>query len=48
MNTELKTLDDLQDLIKNESQENLYLDFKASGSLGKSDGKKAEISKDVS
>lgn len=48
MDIEMRILDDLQGLIKNEAHESLHLDFKASDSLGKSDGKKTEISKDVS
>lgn len=39
---------DLENLIINQIEENLNLDYKASGSLGKSDGKKDEISRDVS
>ena len=38
----------LQLLIDNETQENLTLDYKACDALRKTDGKKAEISKDVS
>jgi len=44
----IRTKDDLQSLIDNEAQEDLHLDFKCSDSLAKSDGKKKEISKDVS
>lgn len=44
----LKTLQDLNALVENEAYEDLHLDFKASGSLGKEDKKKTEISKDVS
>lgn len=44
----LSTLEDLQGLIKSDTQENLHLDFKASGSLAMDDKKKADISKDVS
>lgn len=38
----------VQEFIDNEIEENINLDYKASDSLGKSDGKKKEISKDVS
>ncbi len=38
----------LQDLINQQVEENIHLDYKASGSLSKSDGKKKEITKDVS
>jgi hypothetical protein len=44
----LKTLEDLNALVINEAHEDIHLDFKASGSLGKEDKKKTEISKDVS
>lgn len=39
---------DLKDLINNEVEENLHLDYKSAGSLSKEDKKKAEITKDVS
>lgn len=39
---------DLEFLIANKEQESLILDYKASGALALSDGKKAELSKDVS
>ncbi|MDT0295918.1 helix-turn-helix domain-containing protein [Mesonia ostreae] len=39
---------DLENLIINQIEENIHLDYKASGSLAKSDGKKDEISRDVS
>lgn len=39
---------DIHDLIDNEIEESIYLDFKAAEALGKSDGKRKEISKDVS
>lgn len=42
------TLDQLNELIENQIQESLTLDYKDSRSLGKNDGKKNEISKDVS
>lgn len=38
----------LNDLIINGVEENLHLEYKGAGSLQKADGKKAEISKDVS
>lgn len=41
-------LEKLEDLIISGIEENLKLDYKAADSLGKSDGKKKEISKDVS
>ncbi|MDB5162578.1 MAG: ATPase [Candidatus Saccharibacteria bacterium] len=44
----LKTLEDLNTLVASEAHEDIHLDFKASGSLGKQDKKKTEISKDVS
>ena len=34
---------DLEDLINNEVEENLHLDYKSAGSLSKEDKKKAEI-----
>ncbi|MDN3669776.1 ATP-binding protein [Echinicola jeungdonensis] len=40
-------ISDIQSLIDNEVEESIYLDFKASDALGKTDGKKKEISKDV-
>ena len=39
---------DLEDLINNEVEENLHLDYKSAGALSKEDKKKAEITKDVS
>jgi predicted HTH transcriptional regulator len=39
---------DILDLIANQVKEDLNLDYKACDSLGKSDGKKKEMSKDVS
>lgn len=39
---------DLKDLIDQQIEENIHLDYKASGSLAKSEGKKKEITKDVS
>lgn len=41
-------LDKVQELIISGTEENLNLDYKASEALSKSDGKKSEISKDVS
>jgi hypothetical protein len=38
----------LQKLIDDQVEESLTLDYKAAGALGKADGKKAEITKDVS
>jgi hypothetical protein len=35
-------------LIKDQVQESLMLDYKRSDALGKTDGKKSELSKDVS
>ena len=45
---EIYNIKDIQWLIDNQIEEGVNLDFKANGSLGKSDGKKKEISKDVS
>lgn len=39
---------DLKDLITNEVEENLHLDYKSAGALSKEDKKKTEITKDVS
>jgi predicted HTH transcriptional regulator len=41
------TTEDILSLIDNEVEESIYLDFKESGALEKSDGKRKEISKDV-
>ncbi|WP_426585976.1 AlbA family DNA-binding domain-containing protein [Mucilaginibacter sp. R-33] len=41
-------LEDIISLIDNEVEESIHLDFKEAGSFDKSDGKKKEISKDVS
>lgn len=41
-------LDYLESLINNQVEENLHLDYKASGALGKQNEKTSEISKDVS
>ncbi|MFA4851886.1 MAG: ATP-binding protein [Bacteroidales bacterium] len=45
---EINTSTDLQNLILNQVEENLHLDYKAADAIGKTDGKKKEISKDVS
>ena len=45
---EIFTEKDILDLIENEIEESIYLDFKAGDALGRSDGKRKEISKDVS
>lgn len=45
---ELRSITDLQNLISNQVEENLHLDYKAADALMKTDGKKKEISKDVS
>lgn len=42
------SLQDIENLIKNEVEENIHLDYKAAGALSKDDGKKREITKDVS
>jgi len=42
------TIEDIQGLIFNEVEENIHLDFKDAQSIDKSDGKKKELSKDVS
>ena len=42
------TIEKVTQLITNSVEENAHLDEKGSGSIGKSDGKKSEISKDVS
>ena len=42
------SLDDIHDLISNEIEENIHLDYKASGALLKQDNKKNEITKDIS
>ena len=43
-----KSIEELKQLIENEVQENIHLDYKASASLEKNDKKKDEIAKDVS
>lgn len=42
------SLDAIENLIKDSVEENQILEYKASGALSKSDGKKTEITKDVS
>ena len=42
------TVEDISYLIANEVEENVHLDYKASGALEKSDNKRKEITKDVS
>lgn len=42
------TQEDIQSFIDNEIEESIHLDFKSAGSLDKSDGKKKELSKDIS
>lgn len=44
---EIYTLQDVQDLIDNEVEESIHLEFKSAGALGKWDSKKAEMTKDV-
>lgn len=43
-----KSLLDIQMMIKDRVEENLHLDYKSSGALQNTDGKKSEIAKDVS
>ena len=38
----------LQSLINDEVEENLLLEYKGAGAIGRTDGKKKEISKDIS
>jgi len=45
---EINNITDLQILISNQVEENLHLDYKAADALLNTDGKKKEISKDVS
>jgi hypothetical protein len=42
------SFNDIQDLISNEIEESIHLDYKEANALDKTDGKKKEISKDVS
>ena len=44
----LLNISDIQNLILNQVEENLHLDYKAADALQKTDGKKKEISKDIS
>lgn len=47
-NKENYSIDDIYDLIRNEVEENIHLDYKEARALGKDDTKKADITKDVS
>ena len=42
------SIEDIENLINNEVEENVHLDYKASGALDKEDKKRTEITKDVS
>lgn len=42
------TQSDIEDLIRNNAEESIYLEFKAAGSFGKDDVKRKDICKDVS
>ena len=42
------SIDEIYNLIQNEVEENIHLDYKEARALGKDDAKKAEITKDVS
>lgn len=42
------SIEDIESLINNEVEENIHLDYKASGALDKDDKKRTEITKDVS
>lgn len=44
---DIYTIRDIQDLIDNEVEESVHLEFKSAGALGKWDSKKAEMTKDV-
>lgn len=44
----IETQNDLDKLITDQVEENLHLDYKAADALAKSDGKKKEVSKDIS
>lgn len=44
----IKTKGDIDELIKNQLEENLSLEYKSAASLGRSDGKKRELTKDIS
>lgn len=45
---EIQNLSDIENLILNQIEENIHLDYKAADALQKTDGKKKEISKDIS
>jgi len=45
---EIQNILDIQNLILNQVEENIHLDYKAADALQKTDGKKKEISKDIS
>lgn len=47
-NFEKYSIEDINNLIKNEVEEETHLDYKAAGALDKDDKKRAEITKDVS
>ncbi|MCQ2960318.1 MAG: ATP-binding protein [Bacteroidales bacterium] len=47
LSKETYTIKDIQDLIDNEVEESVHLEFKSAGALGKWDSKKAEMTKDV-
>lgn len=47
LSKESYTLQDIQDLIDNEMEESIHLEFKSAGALGKWDSKKTEMTKDV-
>ena len=47
-NKENYSIDDIYNLIRNEVEENIHLDYKEARALGKDDPKKAEITKEVS
>jgi hypothetical protein len=45
---EIQDISDIENLILNQVEENIHLDYKAADALQKTDGKKKEISKDIS
>lgn len=45
---EIRDISDIENLILNQVEENIHLDYKAADALQKTDGKKKEISKDIS
>ncbi len=47
-NKESYSIDDIEYVISNEVEENIHLDYKASGALDKDERKRSEITKDVS